>query len=59
MPSVPCCWMLSDVQVIVITDYPGQAPQVVDDQVTFPLTTSMLTVPKSVVRDFSFFGAPQ
>lgn len=48
---------LSDVQVIVFTDYPGQAPQVVEDQVTFPLTTSMLTVPKSkVVRGFSFFG---
>lgn len=48
---------LSDVQVIVITDYPGQAPQVVEDQVTYPLTTSMLTVPKSkVVRGFSFFG---
>ncbi|WP_313199809.1 efflux RND transporter permease subunit [Rhizobium sp.] len=49
---------LSDVQVIVYTDYPGQAPQVVEDQVTYPLTTSMLTVPKSkVVRGFSFFGA--
>ena len=48
---------LSDVQVIVYTDYPGQAPQVVEDQVTFPLTTAMLTVPKSkVVRGFSFFG---
>ncbi len=48
---------LSDVQVIVYTDYPGQAPQVVEDQVTYPLTTSMLTVPKSkVVRGFSFFG---
>ena len=48
---------LSDVQVIVFTDYPGQAPQVVEDQVTYPLTTSMLTVPKSkVVRGFSFFG---
>ncbi|RWA97370.1 CusA/CzcA family heavy metal efflux RND transporter [Mesorhizobium sp.] len=48
---------LSDVQVIVLTDYPGQAPQVVEDQVTYPLTTSMLTVPKSkVVRGFSFFG---
>ncbi|OZA75733.1 MAG: CusA/CzcA family heavy metal efflux RND transporter, partial [Azorhizobium sp. 39-67-5] len=47
----------SDVQVIVYTDYPGQAPQVVEDQVTYPLTTSMLTVPKSkVVRGFSFFG---
>ena len=48
---------LSDVQVIVYTDYPGQAPQVVENQVTFPLTTAMLTVPKSkVVRGFSFFG---
>lgn len=48
---------LSDVQVIVYTDYPGQAPQVVEDQVTYPLTTSMLTVPRSkVVRGFSFFG---
>lgn len=48
---------LSDVQVIVLTDYPGQAPQVVEDQVTFPLTTAMLTVPNSsVVRGFSFFG---
>jgi len=49
---------LSDVQVIVYTDYPGQAPQVVEDQITYPLTTSMLTVPKSkVVRGFSFFGS--
>jgi Cu(I)/Ag(I) efflux system membrane protein CusA/SilA len=48
---------LSDVQVIVYTDYPGQAPQVVEDQVTYPLTTAMLTVPKSkVVRGYSFFG---
>jgi Cu(I)/Ag(I) efflux system membrane protein CusA/SilA len=48
---------LSDVQVIVYTEYPGQGPQVVEDQVTYPLTTSMLTVPKSkVVRGFSFFG---
>jgi len=48
---------LSDVQVIVFTDYPGQAPQVVEDQVTYPLTTAMLTVPRSkVVRGFSFFG---
>ena len=48
---------LSDVQVIVFTDYPGQAPQVVEDQVTYPLTTAMLTVPQSkVVRGFSFFG---
>jgi hypothetical protein len=44
---------LSDVQVIVLTDYPGQVPQVVEDQVTYPLTTAMLTVPKSkVVRGF-------
>ena len=48
---------LSDTQVIVYTTYPGQAPQVVEDQVTYPLATSMLTVPKSkVVRGFSFFG---
>jgi Cu(I)/Ag(I) efflux system membrane protein CusA/SilA len=49
---------LSDAQVILYTDYPGQAPQVVEDQVTYPLTTAMLSVPKSkVVRGFSFFGA--
>ncbi len=49
---------LSDVQVIVFTEVPGQAPQVVEDQVTYPLTTAMLAVPKSrVVRGFSFFGA--
>ncbi len=48
---------LSDVQVIVYTEVPGQAPQVVEDQVTFPLTTAMLSVPHSkVVRGFSFFG---
>lgn len=48
---------LSDVQVIVLTNYPGQAPQVVEDQVTYPLTSAMLTVPRSrVVRGFSFFG---
>lgn len=48
---------LSDVQVIIYTEYPGQAPQVVEDQVTYPLTTSMLSVPRSqVVRGFSFFG---
>ena len=48
---------LSDVQVIVYTEYPGQAPQVVEDQVTYPLTTAMLGTPKSkVVRGFSFFG---
>jgi Cu(I)/Ag(I) efflux system membrane protein CusA/SilA len=48
---------LSDVQVIVFTEYPGQAPQVVEDQVTYPLTTAMLSVPKTkVVRGYSFFG---
>jgi copper/silver efflux system protein len=48
---------LSDTQVIVYTEDPGQAPQVVEDQVTYPLTTAMLTVPKSnAVRGFSFFG---
>src|SRR6059036_3590471 len=48
---------LSDTQVIVYTEYPGQAPQVVEDQVTYPLTTALLAVPRSkVVRGFSFFG---
>ncbi len=48
---------LSDVQVIVKTSFPGQAPQVVEDQVTYPLTTAMLAVPKAVtVRGYSFFG---
>jgi Cu(I)/Ag(I) efflux system membrane protein CusA/SilA len=48
---------LSDVQVIIKTTYPGQAPQVVEDQVTYPLTTAMLSVPGAVtVRGFSFFG---
>ena len=48
---------LSDTQVIVYTEFAGQAPQVVEDQVTYPLTTSLLSVPKSkVVRGFSFFG---
>ncbi|MEJ2471865.1 MAG: efflux RND transporter permease subunit, partial [Desulfuromonadales bacterium] len=48
---------LSDVQVIVFTEYPGQAPQVVEDQVTYPLTTQMLAVPYAkVVRGYSFFG---
>ena len=48
---------LSDVQVIIFTQYSGQAPQVVEDQVTYPLTTAMLQVPKSkVVRGYSFFG---
>ncbi len=48
---------LSDVQVIVFTEYPGQAPQVVEDQVTYPLSTAMLAVPfAKVVRGYSFFG---
>jgi Cu(I)/Ag(I) efflux system membrane protein CusA/SilA len=48
---------LSDTQVIVYTEYSGQAPQVVEDQITFPLSTSLLSVPKArVVRGFSFFG---
>ena len=48
---------LSDVQVIIKTNYPGQAPQVVQDQVTDPLTTAMLSVPGAVtVRGYSFFG---
>ncbi|MCF6178938.1 MAG: efflux RND transporter permease subunit [Geopsychrobacter sp.] len=48
---------LSDVQVIVFTEFPGQAPEVVEDQVTYPLTTQMLAVPKAkVVRGYSFFG---
>jgi Cu(I)/Ag(I) efflux system membrane protein CusA/SilA len=48
---------LSDTQVIVYTEYPGQAPQVVEDQVTYPLTTALLAVPRSkVVRGFSNFG---
>ncbi len=48
---------LSDVQVIVKTSWPGQAPQVVEDQVTYPLTTAMLSVPKATtVRGYSFFG---
>ena len=48
---------LSDVQAIIYTEYPGQAPQVVEDQVTYPLASAMLTVPRSkVVRGFSFFG---
>ncbi len=48
---------LSDTQVIVFTEYPGQAPQVVEDQVTFPLSTALLSVPKArIVRGFSFFG---
>ncbi len=48
---------LSDVQVIVFTKYAGQSPQVIEDQVTYPLTTAMLSVPKTkVVRGYSFFG---
>jgi len=48
---------LSDVQVIISTDYPGQAPQVVEDQVTYPLTTAMLSVPgATTVRGYSLFG---
>ena len=48
---------LSDTQVIVYTEYSGQAPQVIEDQVTYPLSTAMLSVPRSrVVRGFSFFG---
>jgi Cu(I)/Ag(I) efflux system membrane protein CusA/SilA len=48
---------LSDVQVIIKTSYPGQAPRVVEDQVTYPLTTAMLSVPKAVtVRGYSMFG---
>jgi copper/silver efflux system protein len=48
---------LSDVQVVIRTDYPGQAPQIVEDQVTYPLTTAMLAVPYAeVVRGYSMFG---
>ena len=48
---------LSDVQVIILTQYPGQAPQVVEDQVTYPLTSAMLAVPHAKsVRGYSFFG---
>jgi copper/silver efflux system protein len=48
---------LSDTQVIVYTEYPGQAPQVVEDQITYPLTTAMISVPRSkAVRGFSNFG---
>ena len=48
---------LSDVQVIIQTDYPGQAPRIVEDQVTYPLTTQMLSAPfAQVVRGYSFFG---
>src|SRR5438045_3729284 len=48
---------LSDVQVIIYTEWPGQAPQIVQDQVTYPITTKMLSVPKAkVVRGYSFYG---
>ena len=48
---------LSDVQVIIYTDYPGQAPQVVEDQITYPMSSKMLSVPfAKVVRGYSFFG---
>ena len=48
---------LSDVQVIIRTPYPGQAPRIVENQVTYPLTTTMLSVPGAkVVRGYSFFG---
>lgn len=47
----------SDVQVIILTEHPGQSPQVIEDQITYPLTTSMLSVPNTkVVRGYSFFG---
>src|SRR5271165_31409 len=48
---------LSDVQVIIRTTYPGQAPQIVENQVTYPLTTTMLSVPGAkTVRGYSFYG---
>jgi len=48
---------LSDVQVIIRTSYPGQAPRIVEDQVTYPLTTTMMSVPGAkTVRGYSFFG---
>ncbi len=48
---------LSDVQVIIRTSYPGQAPQIVENQVTYPLATTMMSVPGAkTVRGFSFFG---
>jgi Cu(I)/Ag(I) efflux system membrane protein CusA/SilA len=48
---------LSDVQVIIKTTYPGQSPRVMEDQVTYPITTTMLSVPgATAVRGFSFFG---
>ena len=49
---------LSDVQVVIRTEYPGQAPQIVEDQITYPLTTAMLAVPYAkVVRGYSMFGS--
>ena len=48
---------LSDVQVIIYTEYPGQGPRIVEDQVTYPMTTKMLSVPYAKdVRGYSFFG---
>src|SRR5580692_8097933 len=48
---------LSDTQVIIFTEWPGQAPQIVQDQLTYPLTTKMLSVPAAkVVRGYSFYG---
>src|SRR5512142_2145083 len=48
---------LSDVQVIIYSEWPGQAPQIIQDQVTYPITTKMLSVPKAkVVRGYSFYG---
>src|SRR5438046_7691017 len=48
---------LSDTQVIIYTQWPGQAPQIVQDQVTYPITTKMLSVPRAkVVRGYSFYG---
>ena len=48
---------LSDVQVIIRTPYPGQAPRIVEDQITYPLTTTMMSVPGAkTVRGYSFFG---
>src|SRR4030066_1454859 len=48
---------LSDVQVIIYTEFPGQSPRIVEDQVTYPLTTALVSVPRSkVVRGYSFFG---
>ena len=48
---------LSDTQVIIYSEWPGQAPQLIQDQVTYPITTKMLSVPKAkVVRGYSFYG---